>query len=46
LIQIDTADKVFADLDSKVEAIEDRRQGDPLSPRVAVAMMKKFLAEE
>jgi hypothetical protein len=45
LIPIETADKAFADLDARVEALEAQRVADPMSPRIALAMTKRFLSE-
>lgn len=45
VIPIDTADNAFADLDARVEALEAQRVADPMSPRIAIAMTKRFLSE-
>jgi hypothetical protein len=46
VIGIESADRAFADLEAKVEALAAQRVGDPMSPRLAISMMKRFLSEE
>lgn len=46
VVPVESADSVFADLEAKVDALESLRLGDPISPRLAVATMKKYLSEE
>src|SRR5216684_6165440 len=46
VVNIESADRAFTDLESKVEALESLRLGDPMSPRLVVATMKKYLAED
>lgn len=46
VISIESADRSFADLEVRIAALAAQRLGDPMSPRLAVAMMKRFLAEE
>ena len=46
VIEIDSADQAFIDLEARIEALEAQRMSDPLSPRLAIATMKKYLAED
>ena len=46
VVPIDTADKALTGLEMRVEAIDQQRLADPASPRVAVAMAKRFLSSE
>jgi hypothetical protein len=46
VVSIESADRLFVDLELKVNAVESLRLGDPMSPRVAVATMKKYLSED
>lgn len=45
VVPIETADAAFVDLEAKVEALSNRTLIDPMSPRLAVATIKKFIAE-
>ena len=45
LLTIDSADAAFVDLQAKVEALASRNLVDPMSPRLAVATIKRFLSE-
>jgi len=46
VLSIDNADQAFGDLEAKVTAIEQQRIADPISPRLAVATMKRYLSED
>jgi len=46
IIQIDDADKFFTELLEKVEAIEEYKKPHPLSIPMAIATVKKYLADE
>jgi hypothetical protein len=45
LLSIDSADAAFVDLQAKVESLASRNLVDPMSPRLAVATIKRFLSE-
>lgn len=45
-VPITSADAAFTDLERKIEAIESQRMGDPMSPRLAVITMKRYLSED
>ena len=46
VVPIESADAGFVDLEARVDALESQRIADPISPRLAVAMMKRFLSED
>lgn len=43
VLNISSANEAFNDLALKVEALESQRLAEPISPRLAIAMMKKYL---
>ena len=43
VLNIASANEAFNDLVLKVEALESQRLAEPISPRLAIAMMKKYL---
>jgi hypothetical protein len=45
VVKIDSADEVFTDVLTKIDAIESRSLGDPLSPTLASATAKRYLSE-
>ncbi len=45
VVPIESADRAFAELNDRVEALADQRAASPTSSRLAVAMMKRFLSE-
>ncbi|MDY6866274.1 MAG: hypothetical protein SVY15_09950, partial [Halobacteriota archaeon] len=45
-IQIESADKFFTSLLEKVEALRDMESSHPLSVRLAIATVKRYLSEE
>ncbi len=46
IIKIESADSFFQSLKEKVEALEDLSRPHPLSTKIAVATIKKYLVEE
>lgn len=46
IVPIESADKAFTQLLERVEAIEQQRLADPVSPRIAIAIAKRLLSAE
>lgn len=46
LVKIESADQALQELVAKIEAIEGGIVADPMSPRIAVTMAKKYLSED
>ncbi|MDA2927572.1 SIR2 family protein [Acidobacteria bacterium AH-259-G07] len=45
-LKIESADAAFVELETKIAALENQRLKDPVSPRLAVATIKKYLSED
>ena len=46
VVRSEGADQFFKDLEEKVAALESLQEGDPLTPAVAVATVKRYLEED
>jgi hypothetical protein len=46
VVTIDSADGIFADLDEKLESLRDLDRPHPMSTEVAVATVKRYVAED
>lgn len=46
IVKSEDADKFFAAIEEKVAALESLQEGDPLSPAMAVATVKRYLEED
>lgn len=46
VIESEGADSFFAKLEEKIEALDSMAEGDPLGPAMAVATVKRYLAED
>lgn len=46
VVQAEDADRFFSTLEEKVTALESLQEGDPLTPAMAVATVKRYLEED
>jgi hypothetical protein len=46
IIESEGADSFFSKLEEKIEALDSMSEGDPLGPAMAVATVKRYLAED